>query len=147
MRDRFAEFTLLMTKIRRAIRRIKTEEMAEFNLKSTHVSCLYGLYGKTPLTATELCELCDEDKAAISRSLEELKREGYVICPSETEKRYRAPLYLSEKGEETARRISEKIDGILLEASGELAEGDREIMYSSLGLISDNLDKILKKYE
>lgn len=68
--NRFKMFTVLNSKINRCIRRIKTEEMAEFDLRSTHVSCLYYLYAENTLTAKELCDICDEDKAAISRSLE-----------------------------------------------------------------------------
>ena len=41
MLDRFKTFTLLITNINRSIRKIKTEEMAEYNLKSIHISCLY----------------------------------------------------------------------------------------------------------
>ena len=44
MIERFETFTVLITKISRSIRKIKTEEMAKFNLKSPHVSCLYYLF-------------------------------------------------------------------------------------------------------
>ena len=43
MDERFQKFTLLLTAVGRSIHRIKTEEMARFNLKSSHVSCLYYL--------------------------------------------------------------------------------------------------------
>ena len=69
MENRFETFTVLISSISRSIRRLKTEETAEFNLKSPHVSCLYYLLKHGNMTATELCELCDEDKAAISRSI------------------------------------------------------------------------------
>ena len=56
MQDRFETFTVLIDKVKRCIRRIKTEEMSEYNLKSPHVSCLYYLYRHKdePLTAKEL---------------------------------------------------------------------------------------------
>jgi len=44
MNNRFETFTLLITSINRSIRRIKTETMARYELKSPHVSCLYYLY-------------------------------------------------------------------------------------------------------
>ena len=68
MQERFQTFTVLITKLNRCIRKIKTEEMAEFDLKSPHVSCLYYLYKADSLTAKELCDICEEDKANISRS-------------------------------------------------------------------------------
>ena len=113
MEERFAAFTVLIAKINRNIRRIKTEEMAEFHLKGPHVACLYHLTTAGPLTAGELCDRCDEDKAAISRSLDFLEKEGYLVCDSSARKRYRSPLRLTEKGEATGRRIMEKIDRIV----------------------------------
>ena len=98
MEERFAAFTVLIAKINRNIRRIKTEEMAEFHLKGPHVACLYHLTTAGPLTAGELCDRCDEDKAAISRSLDFLEKEGYLVCDSSARKRYRSPLRLTEKG-------------------------------------------------
>ena len=77
--ERFQQFTVLITKINRSIHKIKTGEMEEFSLKSPHVSCLYYLYkSKGSLTATKLCEICDEDKAYISRSLDSLENSKYI---------------------------------------------------------------------
>ena len=78
MQQRFETFTVLIAKISRSIRRIKAEEMSEFHLKGPHVSCLYYLTQLGPLTAGQLCDRCEEDKAAVSRSLEYLEQNGYV---------------------------------------------------------------------
>ena len=78
MEERFQTFTVLISNINRAIYKIKAEEMSEFDLKSSHVSCLYYLYQKTSLTAKELCDICEEDKANISRSMEYLEKNGYL---------------------------------------------------------------------
>ncbi len=147
MKERFKLFTVLMTKTRRSIQRIKTEEMAEYNLKSPHVSCLYYLYTYGNMTATELCEICDEDKAAISRSIVQLENEGYVEYPDGTKKRYRANMQLTEKGRVIAEDLSQKIDAVLDEAGNGLSEEDRVVFYRSLALISNNLEKICKKYD
>ena len=87
MQQRFETFTVLIAKISRSIRRIKAEEMSEFHLKGPHVSCLYYLTQLGPLTAGQLCDRCEEDKAAVSRSLEYLEQNGYVTRP---DKRYRS---------------------------------------------------------
>ncbi|MBR5322090.1 MAG: winged helix-turn-helix transcriptional regulator [Clostridia bacterium] len=147
MKERFKLFTVLMTKTRRSIQRIKTEEMAEYNLKSPHVSCLYYLYIYGNMTATELCEICDEDKAAISRSIVQLENEGYVEYPEGIKKRYRANMKLTEKGKIIAEKLSQKIDSVLNEAGNGLSEEDRVVFYRSLSLISSNLENICKKYD
>ncbi|MBQ8658179.1 MAG: winged helix-turn-helix transcriptional regulator [Clostridia bacterium] len=147
MQERFKTFTVLIAKISRAIRRIKTEEMAEFDLKSPHVSCLYYLYKEKSLTAKELCDICDEDKAAVSRSIDFLETNGYIAAPDAAKKRYKTPLFLTEKGERIGAEIAKKIDDILAKASVGLSEENREIFYKSLTLISDNLQNICENYE
>ena len=43
MEERFETFTVLITRISRSIKRIKADEMADFELKGPHVSCLFYL--------------------------------------------------------------------------------------------------------
>ncbi|MBQ4354444.1 MAG: transcriptional regulator [Clostridia bacterium] len=146
MEERFKTFTVLIAGINRCIRRIKTEEMAELGLKSPHVSCLYYLYKTDSLTATELCDICEEDKANISRSIRHLEENGYIVCNAKTAKRYQSPLELTEKGREVGKIVAGKIDRILEEASEGLSEADRITLYRSLTLIHDNLRKICSDY-
>lgn len=147
MQERFKTFTLLIAKASRCIRKIKTEEMAELDLRSTHVSCLYYLYTMQSLTAKELCEVCEEDKAAISRSLEYLEKNGYLVAMEKEHKKYKRPLELTEKGLEIGKQLSEKIDNILEKASEGVSPEDRIIMYRSLVQISENLQNICENYD
>ena len=146
MEARFETFTALITSINRSIRRIKSEEMTGFQLKSQHVSCLYYLYKEESLTAKELCNLCEEDKANVSRSIEFLETNGYLVCYSPARKRYRSPLELTEKGREVGKYISDKIDEVLQTASEGVSEERRVQMYESLTLICRNLQKICDGY-
>lgn len=140
MQERFNTFTVLIAKLGRIIRRIKTEEMQEFDLKSTHVSCLYHLYLHGALTSKQLSDECGEDKAAVSRSLEYLEKNGYIYTVKDATKRYKCPLELTDKGMEVALRISKKIDGYLSIANQGISEADRTVMYKTLLTISDNLE-------
>ncbi len=147
MEDRFREFTFLISKIMRNIHRIKAEEMTELGLKSAYVSCLYYLFGQEEgLTAKELCDLCGEDKSAISRSLDYLETNGYVYCESQSVKRYRAPVRLTEKGRETGSYISEKVKAVTDAAGRDLSEDERETLYAGLNRINKNLEKICEQY-
>lgn len=146
MQERFKNFTVLIAKINRCIKKIKTEEMQEFNLKSPHVSCLYYLYKESSLTAKELGDICQEDKASLSRSLEYLEKCNFIECNSNLKKRYKSSLELTEKGKNIATIIAEKIDNILNFASEGLTEEKRIILYESLNLISKNLENICNKY-
>lgn len=146
MYHRYKDFTVLITKISRSIKRIKTFEMEEINLKSPHVSCLYYLYKEGKLTATEICEISEEDKAQISRALDYLELHGYVVCESNQKKRYKSHFDLTLKGKEAAKYIASKIDNILDEVSNELTEDQRQILYKSLNAISTNLEIINERY-
>ena len=144
MENRFETFTVLINRISRNIRKIKNQEMAEYGLRSAHVSCLYYLYTGKGLTATDLCECCEEDKATISRALEFLEEEGYLSCESKTAKRYKSPLSLTEKGEQIAGLIAAKINWVLEEVSTGLTEEERLAFYRSLTIISDSLDTMAR---
>ena len=151
MQQRFETFTVLIAKISRSIRRIKAEEMSEFHLKGPHVSCLYYLTQLGPLTAGQLCDRCEEDKAAVSRSLEYLEQNGYVTRP---DKRYRSPLTLTEKGQQTARAAGKragqmvdvaKLNVQLFDLNGEFNDILRQmgqVMYDALTCISGHLERL-----
>lgn len=145
MENRFETFTVLVNRISRNIRRIKLQEMADYGLRSTHISCLYYLYTSDGLTATELCERCEEDKAAISRALEYLETNGYLTCESQTAKRYRSPLLLTEKGAEMGRIIAGKIGAVLEGIGSELSDEERRAFYHSLSVISESLERVAQR--
>lgn len=145
MENRFETFTVLVNRISRNIRRIKLQEMADYGLRSTHISCLYYLYTSDGLTATEMCERCEEDKATISRALEYLETNGYLTCESQTAKRYRSPLLLTEKGAEMGRIIAGKIGAVLEGIGSELSDEERRAFYHSLSVISESLERVAQR--
>ena len=145
MDERFETFTVLINQLSRSIRRIKAEQMESINLKGPHVSCLYYLSKDGPLTAAELCDLCEEDKAAVSRSLEYLEQNGYLQIPEG--KRYRRPLMLTQKGAAAGAEVSRRIDSVVALASCDVLEEDRLAMYRALSIISKNLEKIYQNQE
>lgn len=144
MEERFKTFTVLIAKISRNIKKIKNQEMAEYGLRSVHVTCLYYLYSAESLTATELCELCEEDKATISRSLDFLEENGFIACETKLGKRYKSPLLLTEKGAEVGKKITDKINFVLDEICVDLTEKERSELYRSLTIISDSLELCTK---
>ena len=142
MKERFQTFTVLISKISRNIRKIKNQEMAEYGLRSVHVTCLYYLYSSDALTATDLCERCEEDKATISRGLDFLEEKGFIVCKSSLAKRYKAKLILTEKGYEAAARVAERAKYAVEQAGSGLSDEQRAVFYYALGLIADNLQMI-----
>ena len=146
MEERFNTFTVLISNINRCIHKIKTEEMAEHDLRSSHVSCLYYLYKSDRLTAKALCDICQEDKANLSRAIKFLETEGYITCTSKTAKRYQSPLTLTERGREVGALIAARVDNILDRVSEGISEEHRVIMYNALARINANLQTLCDNY-
>ena len=147
MDELYSIFTMQIAKCNRFIRKIKQEEMETFDLKGPHVSCLYYLYKSNgSLTLKELCDICDEDKAYISRAIDSLEKDGYIECNSKTEKRYKIPLMLTEKGKIAAEKTVGKIDQIVESAGLGISQEDREVFYRVFKTISENLQNICEKY-
>lgn len=142
MQERFKTFTVLIAKINRCIKKLKHDQMSSLDLKSPHVSCLYYLYTEGELTAKQLCDICDEDKSGISRSIDYLEQRGYVCCDEHIKKRYKSPLKLTEKGRNVGKWLSEKIDNILGLTSLGLSEQERAIFYKGLKVVSCNLQRL-----
>lgn len=147
MESRFETFTVLINRISRNIRRIKNQEMAAFQLRSVHVSCLYYLYLFGNLTATEMCEHCEEDKATVSRALEYLESNGYLTCQAKSTRRYKSPWSLTEKGRSVGQQIVQKTNAILSEVSSELTPEERAVFYRCLSVISSGLDTVAQNGE
>ena len=143
MIDRFQAFVSGITICYKYIQKIKTMEMTEFGLKGTHVMCIFYIYhNEENLTAAQLCQLCAEDKAAISRTLVTLQEKGYV---ESGEKKYRANLKLTEQG----KKLAMQIDGLIeqwVDCGGDgLTDEERNAFYNALNLISSNLREKLNK--
>lgn len=145
MKERFETFTVLINRISRNIRKIKNQEMAEYHLRNAHVSCLYFIYRAKKITATELCEKCEEDKATISRAVEYLKKNGFIVCETNNVKRYKSPIILTEKGNMVGQKLADKIDSVLDEIGVGLSESERNEFYRCLTVISDSLEFVANK--
>ena len=98
MRSRYEQFAGSVLCLYRYIQKIQRVEMAKYGLKGSHAQCLLVM-NRYPegITAAQLSQISDKDKAAISRTLSELAREGLVERKNTTNS-YRAPLFLTEKG-------------------------------------------------
>ena len=140
MLNRFEDFVTGITECHRYIQRIKAMEMTELGLKGTHVMCLFYL-SRNPegLTAARLCTLCGEDKAAVSRTLAELEQLGH--CTRTGDKKYRAPLTLTDSGRQVAQRLNGLVEQWVTAGGDGLTDSERTAFYATLGKIAANQRK------
>jgi len=137
MQKSFKNFTFTILRLNKLIQKIKLYEVGEYGLKAIHVMCIYELYvNREGLTLTEIVKRTLEDKGAISRALALLREKGYVTNGG---KKYNALIKLTPEGEKVAVYINKKAEKAVIAAGISLSEEDKEIMYSSLWRIADNL--------
>jgi DNA gyrase/topoisomerase IV subunit A len=103
--------------------------------------------GKKPsgLTAAELCKLCNEDKAAVSRTVLDLTQRGFVVpVDHDSKRKYRSVIKLSQSGIELNEKLNSAIDLAVKRSSSEYTQEEREIFYKVLFNIVDNLEEYCK---
>lgn len=128
------------------IQKIERKEMAQYGLKGPHAQCLLAMK-KHPegMTATRLCEICEKDKAAVSRILSELEEAGMIRRENRNGSRYRANLLLTEQGQIAAEAVVEKARLAVEKAGTGFDEAEREVFYRVLSIIAGNLHKLCKE--
>lgn len=141
MVDRFECLTTGVTRIYRSVQKIKRHRMGSMGLKGTHVMCIYFLKGNLDgLTAADLCRLCHEDKAGISRILSDLEAQGFICYDMPQGRKYRARAALTEAGKEYAEKVCDLIVAATERGGAGITEAEREVFYRVLFRIADNLE-------
>lgn len=146
MIGRFEQFCTAISSIQHSIARIERVEMEKYGLKGPHAQCLLAIK-KHPggITAARLCEICEKDKAAISRILAELEEAGMVQRETRNGSRYRSSLLLTEQGKVAAEAVMETARLAVELAGTGFNDGEREVFYRVLSIISGNLHKLCKE--
>lgn len=145
MIDRFSQFCTSIASIQRSILKIERTEMAKYGLKGPHANCLVAM-ARYPegITAARLCDICDKDKAAISRTVSELENAGMVLRQDPEGKRYRSVLQLSEKGKEIANRVNDMVLLAVAKASDGYDKEKQQVFARVLNLVAGNLQDICR---
>lgn len=146
MVGRFESFCTAISIISHSIQKIERNEMAKYGLKGPHAQCMLAL-GQHPegITAAKLCEICEKDKAAISRAITELTDADMVRRTEPEGKRYRCSLILTEKGREVAENINRLVHTAVMKASVGYTPEDRQIFVNVLNMIAGNLQAISRE--
>lgn len=146
METRYEMFSSAISSMYHDIQKIERTEMSGYGLKGPHAQCLLAM-GRHPegITAAQLCEVCEKDKAAISRILAELEQAGMVLRNTRNGNRYRALLTLTEQGKAAAQTVVEKARMAVELAGKGLEDAERELFYRVLAKIAGNLHAICRE--
>lgn len=142
MQSRYEQFASSVAGIYHSIQKIEKQVMVEYGSKGIFAQYLAALY-RFPegLTASQLSEMCDKDKAAVSRAVAEMEREG-LLCREDN--RYRVRLMLTDEGRRAAEYVSRQATMAVIAGGQGLSDEQRAQLQSHLTLIAENLDKISK---
>ena len=145
MLSRYEVFSSSVACLYRDIQKIERMEMTKFGLKGPHAQVLLSMRRYPEgVTASQLCEICEKDKAAISRSVAELESCGLLTRREKNGVRYRSQLILTDKGLQAAQAVSVKAQQAVEQAGEGLQDSQREIFYQVLALIAGNLHNLCR---
>ena len=143
MLNRFSQFCFSISAIQRAVQKIERDEMESCGFKGAFAQYLAVMIQYPDgVTAAQLCELCDRDKAAVSRAVSEMEERGLLVRQGS---HYRALLFLTPQGEEMARFVCSRAVVAVAEAGKGLSDAERTAFYSALERIATNLQVICKE--
>ncbi len=137
MISRFEKFSFSISEIYRHLHKIAADEMEKYGLRGSYAVYLLALYRyEDGITAAELCDICDRNKADVSRAMAAMEEKKYVKREGAS---YRAKLFLTEAGKKAASYTSERAR-IAVELGGRgLSDEQRETLYRAMDTIAANL--------
>lgn len=143
MISKYEIFTSVVSSLYHDIQRIERTEMARYGLKGSHAQCLVVLLRHPEgITASRLCEICEKDKAAVSRTVAELEEAGLLTKQEKNGIRYRVPLRLTQAGRDAAQTVNDLAGKAVEQAGAGLTDEQRAVFYHVLGVIAQNLHTI-----
>lgn len=143
MLNRFEEFSVIITSIYRDIQKIERQEMEKLGFKGAYAQYLLAMIRHPQgITCAQLCEICDINKAAVSRVISELETKGLVTRENKKDNRYNALIKLTQSGYIVAEFVCEKINFAVKEVGSELSSEDRQFLYATLKNLAHKIQEL-----
>ncbi len=141
MLTRYSRFTYIISEISKNLHKVSHSEMQRFGLHGSYAKYVLALYRSGAMTAAQLSEVCDRNKADVSRAIVVLENEN-VVKKLDTGTHYRVKIELTERGLELGCALSERLRLVLENVSGDIPRESLEQFYDTLEIIAKNLERI-----
>ena len=146
MLGRYQQFSYIISVINRQIQKIERDEMVKYGYKGAFAQYLVAMRRYADgVTSAQLSEICDKDKAAVSRVVTEMIEKGLIVRNCANDTVYRAKLMLTQEGCRIADILAVRAATAVEAVGNELTEEERKMFYSTLDFISDRLHHISKE--
>ena len=144
--NRFEQFSYVISGINRHIQKIERDEMIKYGYKGAFAQYLVALRRYSEgITSAKLCEICDKDKAAISRVLTEMQEKGLILREIQSDHRYNALIKLTAEGLKAAAYVDERAQAAIEAVGNEMTDENRAAFYATLDFIAAKLQTISKE--
>lgn len=139
-RNQFEIFSSSVLQLAKTVQQIKSRKMAEYGLKGTNTLCLCEILesGEAGLSATELSQSCEIDKAQVSRCMNELIEREYVYRNDLMGCRYKQKYHLTPSGLAVAQDINATIQRLQKVLRKGLSAEDVDHLYRTLDTLCEN---------
>ena len=146
MLDRFERFSYAISEISRCWRKLASEELAKYGLKSPHATYLTTMY-KYPdgITVPKFCEVSGKDKSDASRMIAILEEKGLACKKDVGGSLYRGLWVLTEEGKAAAEQVCLRASRAVELAGKDLTDETRGVFYKALESITSNLSLLSKQ--
>ena len=146
MLQRFERFSFAISEISRCWRKLASEELAKYGLKSSHATYLTTMY-KYPdgITVPHFCEISGKDKSDASRMIAILEEKGLACKKVVSGSLYRGVWVLTDVGKAAAAQVCKRASRAVELAGKDLDEETRAVFYRALDSITANLSILSKE--
>ena len=145
----FNAAAIRFSNIERVLHSIKSEQMAKYGLRHTHLVCMvYIDQSEDGLTPTEISKICDFDKAFVSRITSELIQKNIIKINDKFNDgiKYKQKFVLDQAGVEIMNEINEIMKKVSEKALEGIPVDELKIFKSVLFSISDKIDLISDEF-
>lgn len=143
MPTRYEAFTAVISAIHRCVQKIERDEMIRCGYKGAFAQYLTAMtHYPQGVTAAQLCEVCDRDKAAVSRALSEMEEKQLICRVTASDHSYRALLTLTDTGRAAADFVFQRGQSAVTTVGRDLSDTERAVFYTALNKIANNLEEV-----
>jgi DNA-binding MarR family transcriptional regulator len=141
----FELFSNAVSNLIKSMQFLKSRKMAQYGLKGTTCLCLCQIYeSEWGLTAGELSERGEIDKAQVSRCMAELTQKGFVYRENAEGRCYKQRYCLTPAGRRAAEDIVTAIARVQEAVRKDITDEEIEIFYGVLDTLCKNFTALLQ---
>lgn len=141
----FIQFIRLIDSTRKSINKLKLENANLLGIKGVHILWVYELLQHPEgLSAAALAANSMIDRSLVSREIEQLTTNGFIVCDNPSG--YNAKFRLTESGMKMAEYVKEEAMRLQLCADEGITEEELEAFYKTFEKLNRNLRNISNEY-